>query len=98
MLPTPNGFKRPERICGSVWISEPIAIWVLPAITSIIAGPPPLNGMCTMSRPDCSLNSELARCWKLPSSLFKLQSGLDIVHIPFKGEEVFQRTDRQVRG
>src|SRR5207249_3240525 len=66
-LPTPSGFKRPERMWGSVWMSEPMAIWVLPAITSIIAGPPPLNGMCTMSRPDCSLNSELARCWKLPT-------------------------------
>jgi len=44
----------------------PIAISVLPATTSIIAGAAPLNGTCTMSAPDCSLKSAPVRCWKLP--------------------------------
>ena len=37
-----------------------------PPITSIMAGPPPLNGTCTMSTPAISLKSSVPRCWKLP--------------------------------
>ena len=40
---------------------------VWPPTTSIMAGPPPLNGTCSMSTPASSLNSSPPRCWKLPT-------------------------------
>jgi hypothetical protein len=39
---------------------------VFPAMTSIIAGPPPLNGMCSTLIPANCLKSSVLRCWKLP--------------------------------
>jgi hypothetical protein len=67
LLPTPSALSLPALICGIICASEPTAICVLPAITSIIAGPPPLNGTWTMSMPACCLKSSAARCWKLPT-------------------------------
>ena len=36
-------------------------------MTSIIAGPPPLNGICTTSMPAIIANSTEAVCVKLPT-------------------------------
>jgi hypothetical protein len=51
---------------GSICTMVPMAICVLPAITSTIAGEPPLNGTCTMSTPLSILKYSNQRCWALP--------------------------------
>ena len=48
-------------------VTEPNAILVLPATTSISAGPAPRNGMCRMSTPALSLNSSPPRCRNVPT-------------------------------
>ncbi len=40
--------------------------WTSPPISAVTAGPPPLNGTCTMSRPVMVLNSSPARWGRLP--------------------------------
>ena len=50
-----------------VCTSEENITWLWPATTSIIAGPPPLNGTCRNFTPVCSSNSAPPRCWKLPT-------------------------------
>ena len=44
-----------------VCTSELNSTWLWPPITSIIAGPPPLYGTCTMSTPAISLKSSRAQ-------------------------------------
>ena len=41
--PTPSARSLPDWICGVVCTSEENITWLWPAITSIMAGPPPLN-------------------------------------------------------
>ena len=54
-------------MCGTTCSSDGMTNCAWPAITSAIAGPPPLYGTCTASIPDCSTNIAQARCWKLPT-------------------------------
>src|SRR5215471_14844245 len=65
--PVPSARSLPDLMCGVVCTSEENITLVWPPITSIIAGPPPLNGTCSRSTPASSLNSSPPRCWKLPT-------------------------------
>ena len=64
---TPSGRSLPERICGTEARYEFISRWLWPPMTSIIAGPPPLNGTCTTSMPAIIANRTEAVCVKLPT-------------------------------
>ena len=64
--PTPSARSLPDWICGVVCTSDENITLLWPAITSIIAGPPPLNAHVEEFHPGLSSNSEPPRCWKLP--------------------------------
>jgi hypothetical protein len=55
--PTASILILPERTCGSTWVTEVNNMGMFPAITSTIAGPPPLYGTIAMSMPATFLNS-----------------------------------------
>src|SRR6185436_11693875 len=63
---TPSAFSLPERTCGIICTRLPRFICTCPAITSVIAGPPPLYCTITKLVFDCRRNSSVAMCWKLP--------------------------------
>ena len=63
----PSTLSRPLLMCGTTWISDGITICAWPAMTSAIAGPPPLYGTCTTSIPAWIMNSAQARCCRLPT-------------------------------
>ena len=65
--PTPSARSLPERICAMDEGTEANTIWLLPATTSIIAGPAPRNGTCRRSTPAISLNSSGPRCRNVPT-------------------------------
>ena len=46
--PVPSARSLPDLMCGVVCTSEENITLVWPPITSIMAGPPPLNGTCSM--------------------------------------------------
>src|SRR4026207_321012 len=66
-LPTRSALSLPERMWPPVCTSELTSTWLWPPTTSIIAGPPPLNGTCTMSTPATSLKRSEASGWEAPA-------------------------------
>src|ERR1700676_1793127 len=64
--PVPSARSLPLWMCGTVCTMELNITLVWPPTTSIMAGPPPLNGTWRRSTPAVSLNSSPPRCWKLP--------------------------------
>src|SRR5262245_48538610 len=86
-------------MCGVVCTSEENTTLVWPPITSIIDGPPPLNGTCSMSTPASSLNSSPPRCWNepTPADAYWTSPGLDLASatsslIEFTGRVGFTAT------
>ena len=61
-----GAFTLPARMCGKFWMSVPNNTCDSPAITLTTAGPPPLNGTCSMLRPAVMRNNSLLRCANVP--------------------------------
>src|SRR5262245_8466184 len=56
----------PSFTSGTAGAIEPKEIGVCPATAEPIAGPPPLNGTCTRSRPSERRNNSPTRCGGVP--------------------------------
>ena len=65
--PVPRARSCPDLMKGVVCTSDENMIFTWPAITSCIAGPPPLYGTWVRLTPAVSLNNSAPRCWKLPT-------------------------------
>src|SRR5215470_1732337 len=66
LLVTASARNLPALICGTAGVRALNPIWVWPATTAATAGPPPLNGTCTMSSPSDRRNCSPARCGGAP--------------------------------
>ena len=91
----PSARSLPERMCGVVCTSEVNITLVWPPITSIMAGPPPLNGTCRMLTPAIELEQLAAEM------LEAADAGRGILQLArlLLGErdQLLDRIDRQLR-
>src|SRR5690349_9674509 len=67
VLITASARSLPTLICGTVGGSELNNTGVCPPIAEPTAGPAPLNGTCTRSRPNESRNCSPTRCGGVPT-------------------------------
>ena len=77
-MPRPRSL--PARTCGDSVEVELITALVLPATTSIAAGPAPRNGTCSISSPACIRNSSMPRCSEppTPADAYWMSPGFDL--------------------
>ena len=73
----------PPRITVAAADSDVTMIGVWPPTAELIAGPPPLNGTCTRSRPCLSLNSSPTSrtCVAAPDEAKRVFAGIRLHHV-----------------
>src|SRR5215470_8664752 len=66
LVETASARSFPSLISGTAGAVDPKEIGVWPATAEATAGPPPLNGTCTRSRPSDRRNNSPTRCGGVP--------------------------------
>src|SRR5438309_6468072 len=67
LVETASARSFPSLISGTAGAVDPKEIGVWPATVEATAGPPPLNGTCTRSRPSDRRNNSPTRCGGVPT-------------------------------